>query len=232
MLEISIRMDSNFIKPCTYPIELAFVCVDNFLKTKNKEIIHKIEISGLTASSIHAPHVSILDSKLNNVLYKLRALSRDLKVKNIVIHPSFANIKSKEVLGSIEQIKTILCDFNVCIERFTSKRRWVSTLEEFKYINKEFGFKCCYDYSHVPQGNEETIIDYLPFTPIIHVSNRKGENTQHQRLFDQSCNLDYTKIVKILKEYSFTGELVLEYLPAYHKYLIEDAQRLEELIYE
>lgn len=231
-LEISIRMDANYIKQCKYPVELAFVDVNNFLYYNNRDIMDKIANNDLIVSSIHAPHFKLEDLRLEVICNKLVDLMRDLLVKSVVIHPSFAKLHTDNTLRRLNLIKSILYDFNICIERFTSKRRWVSTLEEFKYINKKFDFKCCYDYSHVPNGNEETIIPYLPFTPIIHVSNRKEENTQHQRLFDSSCCLDYTKIFRLLKEYNWSGELCLEYMPEYHKYLEQDADKLFYMLEE
>ncbi len=232
-MQVVIRMDSNHIKNKGFPVELAFVDVQEFLKLNSGDYLAELERAKIQVVSIHSPHFKILDPEIRAIFFKLRYLATKLNAKTIVAHPSYGNLKNKEVLKNLAIINNMTGGYaRVCIEKFTSRRRIISSREDYTLMRTLFpNLYCCYDFSHVPRGNEETIIDYLPITPVIHVSNRKGDNIQHQRLFDTSCNLDYDKIVNILKQNNWSGELVIEYLEKFHSYVEQDAKRLEKIIY-
>lgn len=232
-MQVALRMDRNYIKNNRFPVELAFVDVQEFLDTKNYLYVDRIKEIGVDVVSIHAPHFKILDPDIKRIWYKLIHLAKQLKVEHIVFHPSYGNFFDNAVAQNLSFINNLTKRFTiVCVEKFGSKRRIISSYENFLRLRSFFdNLYCCYDFSHVI-GNEYTVEAYLPFTKSLHVSNRKGENTQHQRLFDKTCDLDYNLIIQNLKRNCWDGILVLEYMKEFHEYLVEDAQRLEELIYE
>lgn len=229
MIEVSIRMSAEHLEKSVFPIELAFYNVDDFLRMGINELVNKIETLRLKISSIHAPQFKILDKNLMKIWIILKSLCDKLNVNYVVMHPSFGKLDSF-VYEKFNLISGIMQESNVCIEKFGSKKRIVSTLESYKEVKSHYSnFYCCFDFSHT-RGDEAEIEPYLSFTPIIHVSNTVGE-LQHQRLFDKNGRLDYTEVIKILQKHNWNGVLVIEYLLEHHSHLIEDAQRLEKIIY-
>jgi len=228
MLEVAVRMDSNYLKFCRFKIELAFVDTQVFLSTKNRGYIQKIKQEKLKVFSIHAPHFKVADPQLESILYKLKELGNELLVDNIVIHPSFAKLHTDSTLHSLDLIKSILGDFNICIETFGSKKRW-GCWGNFDWLNRYYGFRVCYDFSHTRE-DEEDIHYYLPIISVFHFSNTVG-NKQHLPCFIENGRIDFKKVIKILHKFNWNGVITLEYLKEYHNLLEQDAQSLEELIY-
>lgn len=228
-IKVAVRMDAEHLQESKFSIELAFWDEQWFLKTDITQLKQSIDYHKLEVASIHAPAFRMLRGDTVWPWCKLFEIARMLGVTHIVAHPPFG--KFREFADSLPELCSFMSYFGelrICWEKFSSKRRVLSTFEEFSEImnlSPKFGY--CWDYSHV-DGDEGEIEPYLPFTPIIHVSNTNTEgNLRHQRLFISGQRLNYNIVLKVLKDNNWTGLLVLEYMKDLHEYLVSDAHDLD-----
>jgi sugar phosphate isomerase/epimerase len=94
------------------------------------------------------------------------------------------------------------------------------------------GFGCCYDTAHVRKTTAEVISEirsHEQVIKVVHLSSR-CDDAQHLRASDPKGKLDGASVVRDLAQRGFRGPVVLEYLPALHRWLVPDALALQRIV--
>lgn len=217
-------------------IEVAFFNSDLFLKVDIGEITKPFAQLKLKVSSLHFTQFSLVNLDLfAKVFHKTIRVAKSLDCDSIVIHPSMGKLKA---IGNFlkEKIDPILEKEKICFcwETFESKRRIFGGLENLaNYCKNNQYHRICYDFSHIHKDQQEILKDlekYLDLIKVFHISNRIKESIkQHYPVYytQEDMALNFDEILTFLKQKSFNGHLVLEYLPQFHSQLLQDALSLK-----
>ena len=216
-------------------IEVAFYRPEVFRKISIDKVIHPFEHLKIKVSSVHMAHERITKpNEFFETLTKTVAIAKRLRCENIVIHPS--NAKLEDIKGFIEQKINPLLEkeeIYICWETFAGKRRFLSGIEEIvEFCKGQTRYFACYDFSHLLKPQESVISEireYLNFIRIFHLSNW-SEQRQHLPVFTEEGSLDFKIILRVLKQEEFKGDLILEYLPEFHRKLIKDCLKVKKML--
>jgi len=222
-------------------IQLAIYKYKLFTDLKD-EMLKQLRRGKIDVRVIHLP-LDTLRIDHNDALNMIKELRAEVGCHKFVIHPN-KGIKSflDFFLGSDPK------DIILCVENFQWKRgkELRSPLQIIDFIHSlryEFYYaldniRLCFDTSHA----EEMWFDYklmsflLPYIEVIHLSNRvsTGKNKEQHMAFNSGKGeLNLIGFVKeLLSRYNWNREIILEYAPAYHPKLIQNAYYLRKLIDE
>ncbi|MFQ5815339.1 MAG: sugar phosphate isomerase/epimerase family protein [Candidatus Hydrothermarchaeaceae archaeon] len=214
--------------------EIAFRQLEPFEELRVEEFLKPFGGLDLNVNSIHMADVMITDPCVFLcTLKKTIGIASRLGCDKIIAHPSRA--KLEEVEGVIDSEVTPLLEGNrvfMCWETFEGKGRFLSGIGEIMDFCKERKWHAaCYDFSHLPEGQDEMISDiqyYLAFIKVFHASNRESRK-RHLPLFDGG-DLDFVLILDEIKNAGYDGPITIEYLAEFHNRLPLDALRVKEML--
>lgn len=218
-------------------VELAFHLPGRFLsEVELSEVLLPLDRHQIRVSSIHMAHARITEKgEFLSTFCKTTKMAKALGCAKIVVHPSrgVLNNNIDKFITSI--LDPLLQAENVYIlwETFSSQRRFLSGIEEIaSFCRHKANHYACYDFTHIHKPQEEVEEEvglFLDQIKSFHVSNRCGRQ-QHLPVFSQEGDLDFHRIIGMLKREGFVGTLVLEYMPQFHDRLGEDALLLRDLV--
>jgi len=231
----------NSIKPFKVidNIELAFHSPDNFMRFVEPDaVIYPIKDLEIGVPTIHMAHTAIGNFGLfMEVLVKTANIAKELKCKNLIVHPT--NARLKDVISKIENVVTPLLnewDIDILWETFLSKRRFLGAFEPLgEFCREHLRHYICFDIVHMQRHcTEDILLDisrHENYIKSYHFSN------WHSKPFKQHLPInegiyDCNRILDNLIRLKFDGTITLEYLPEYHNQLVEDAQHLLRKIYK
>jgi len=120
----------------------------------------------------------------------------------------------------------------LCWETFAGRGRFLSGVEEIAaFCARHPGFGCCYDTAHARKATAEVLKDLRSHEGVIKVVHLSSwcDDAQHLRASDPQGKLDGAPVVRDLAQRGFRGPVVLEYLPAFRRWLVPDALALQRI---
>ncbi len=222
--------EDNKYKLKNIPCDIQLAMYKYELYQNNKEEIFKtIKDNNIFVNVVHLPLDSFkIDSK--DLLGMIEECRSHFGCLIFVLHPN------RGIENFIGDFRYSNIDANLCIENFPWKRKKVfrSPLEitQVCHTYDMENLSMVLDTSHT----EEIFFDYkimshlLQYTSVIHLSNKIGKK-QHLPFNIQNGDLNLVGFVKNLKnQYNWSGDIVLEYMPAHHHKLIRNYEYLQRLI--
>jgi sugar phosphate isomerase/epimerase len=219
-------------------VEVAFYQTEAFLENVDlAAVAAPFNTLPLEVTTVHMAHARITEFKtFEAVLTKTIAVARSLGCRRIVVHPSNARLKHVEVWIAAE-INPLLEDAGIilCWETFAGRQRFLSGIEQIVDFCQGMGHhRACYDTSHLHKPQAELLADVENYVQVIgcyHVSNRSQSlRQQHLPLRHPEGDIAFEEFLMAIERRGFLGPIVLEYLPAYHEYLLPDALWARKLL--
>ena len=225
-------------------IELAFFSVQDFLKLRIGDILKEVKKRDLEVVTIHAPNAKIHRvEEFKIIIEGCCILANRLGCNTIVLHPCFLKrglTREDAVRILDEKITSILEDYGVtlCWETFINEHRlFRNPYEIYRFCAKRDFYGMCYDFSHIPDDQDQIvrqIREFKDFILVYHVSNREktggatGTPLNHIPIFSEKGILDFHKILNV-DLINPNSSLVLEYRKEFSRKLKEDLELLRRI---
>jgi uncharacterized protein (UPF0248 family)/sugar phosphate isomerase/epimerase len=202
----------------------------------------------LNVSSLHLPNINITSqSRTRRMLSLFLPFCTQIGCRSIVVHPgsldadhssqaekdearSTLRATLKGVSGQLEDSNVILS-----IETYPERNRVPSgTLDMLDFLcDLPSCYRIAYDTSHTIGDTDsviEEIVQSIEKINVFHFSNR-SINERHIPIFGVNGDLDFAKIIEVIKGSGFNGMIVLEYQPKKYRMLLErDLKNLRDTI--
>ena len=217
-------------------IQLALYKYELYEQQK-KEIFNAISRSHTHVHVVHMPLDFLRQDRLL-IFDMIKEIRDEIGCCEFVVHP---NKLIKQFLPAF--LDQHLMDITLCIENFQFRKKkelrnplkaleYINLLkEDYEYVDRRL--RLCFDTSHADDIWFEYQLMYyiLPYTNIIHLSNREGRN-QHLPFNTGKGDLNLVGFVKDLKKrYDWSGTIVLEYMPEHRHKLYQNAEYIKRLLY-
>ena len=206
------------------------------LYTEQKQKIFKaISRKHIRVKVVHMP-LDFLRQPPELMFDMIRELRDEVGCCTYIVHP---NKGIKSFLPHF--LEQHMMDVTLCIENFPWKKKkelrnplkmieYIGLLkEEYEYVDRRL--RLCLDTSHTDIIWFEYQLMYflLPYTNVIHLSNRIGKK-QHLPFNISDGDLNLVAFVKDLRgRYSWSGDIVLEYMPEWRYKLAKNADYAKRL---
>lgn len=219
---IKTEEDVGFVKECIegydFYVQVAF--------HKREDTVYAESLMGEyedNITSIHLPgDLGALDYRKGGVVEYLRGL---FNVDLLVTHPFSAELD--EIVGQVVEQKK----YTLCLENFPTKKRKLTDMGNPVNLVAKYGIYLvgeflglCLDFSHLDDAlaNYVYVRSFLPYTKMIHASNRVGE-AEHVPIFKKSTEMNPLRLLSKIFVFPDLSvrEVVLEYMPMYRKDLIK-----------
>lgn len=211
------------------PLQLAFFKKSDFLKLNHPFIKEVCDSLNIQIPTIHAPTTDVFDSDFLKIIELIKKI---YKIKIISIHPQKGNISL--ALAKLEEYSSVIRDLDLILayENFPTwvgKRKWINSSQDM-YLKFKLPFlRLTFDISHLdnPSNCIKEIDKVFDKVEIIHLSDN---NLKKQHLPLGEGTIPYEEFLKYLKERSFSGYIVLEYLSEFEFKLYPDLEKVLKLL--
>jgi hypothetical protein len=216
-------------------IQLALYKYELYEQQK-KKIFKAVSRSHTHVQVVHMP-LDFLRHDASLMFDMIKELHDEVGAFQFIVHPN-KGIKKFLQFFIEQQIQ----DVRLCVENFPwrKKKELRNPLKMIEYINvletiyeREANIDLCLDTSHTDVIWFEYQLMYflLPYTTVIHLSNREGRN-QHLPFNTGKGDLNLVGFVKDLKgRYNWSGTIILEYMPEHRYKLQPNADYIKRLLY-
>ena len=146
----------------------------------------------------------------------------------------------KTLVYPFEQLKIKVSSVHMAHERITKPNEFFETLTKTVAITKKL--RCENIVIHPSNAKLEDIKGFIEqkINPLLEkeeiyicwetFAGKRRFLRQHLPVFTDEGSLDFKIILRVLKQEEFKGDLILEYLPEFHRKLIKDCLKVKKML--
>jgi len=229
LISFGIKNESSLIRLGNHsfyiPIQLSISQNVTYFKFK-EDLVSIIKDKKILVNIVHLP-INCLSLEFSVIIDLMDFFYNNINVQKFVIHPNRSITKFISYFICYER------SYELCIENFLWKRKKElrSPLQIYDVCRRFPNVKITFDTSHSEVvWFEDKIFSYLlPEISIIHLSNRV-DRKGHRPFTAEKGELRLVDFVRKLRNYKWSGDIVLEYLSDYSNKLFSNWLYLNRLL--